>query len=92
METKPHIGDFIFKIILFPLYLFGLLMQFLCLAISPFLLLAAMYSIPIDILLFPFVKNKWGVTKWVYEDFFMLLWDSTIRDINEINQWYDTIY
>ena len=92
METKKDIGDFIFKIIMFPLYLFGLLMQFLCLAISPFLFLAAMYSIPIDILLFPFVKNKWGATKWVYEGVFMLIWDGTIRDIKEIHEWWDTIY
>ena len=92
METKPHIVDVIFKIIMFPYYSLVMGLQFLCLLISPFLFLAAMYSIPIDILLFPFVKKKWGTTKWVYEDLFMLIWDSTIRDIKEINQWYDTIY
>jgi cellulose synthase/poly-beta-1,6-N-acetylglucosamine synthase-like glycosyltransferase len=84
MKAESDIIDVILNIILLPLYLFGLLMQFLCLAISPFILLTAMYSIPIDILLFPFVKNKWTATKWVYQDLFMLIWDSTIRDIREI--------
>ena len=71
-------------IFLYPLYLLGLALQLLCLVISPFLLLMAMYSIPIDILLYPFVKKKWKATIWVYEDLFMLIWDDTIRDIREI--------
>jgi len=84
MKGERDIGDVIFKIIMFPWYMLVLGLQFFCLAISPFVLVAAMYSIPIDILLFPFVKNKWTATKWVYEDLFMLIWDSTIRDIREI--------
>jgi len=90
MDSKRDIMDVAFLIIMFPLYLVNEGLQLLCLLISPLLLLAAIYSIPIDILLFPFVKNKWGATKWVYEDLFMLIWDSTIRDMQEIHTdyWY----
>ena len=90
MKGKRDIGDVILNIILFPLYLVNLGLQLLCLAISPFLFVLVMYSIPIDILLYPFAKKKWKATIWVYEGVFMLIWDSTIRDIKEINEWYIT--
>jgi hypothetical protein len=88
MKTKRDIGDVILNIILFPFYLVNLGLQLLCLATSPLLLLGAMYSIPIDILLYPFSKTKWKATKWLYEEFFMLVWDDTIRDIKEIKKRY----
>ena len=88
MKPKADIGDVIVNIILFPLYLVGLVLQLFCLVISPFLLLMAMYSIPIDILLYPFSKTKWKATIWVYEEVFMLIWDGTIKDIQELNTWY----
>jgi len=90
MKDKRDIGDVILNIILFPLYLVNLGLQLLCLVISPFLFLLVMYSIPIDILLYPFAKKKWKATIWVYEEVFMLVWDSTIRDIKENNEWYIT--
>ena len=88
MNTEWNIGDVIFKILMLPLYLINMTLEFLCLLISPFLMLAVIYSIPIDILRFPFAKKKWAATKWVYEDLFGLIWRDTIRDINTITKEY----
>ena len=76
--AKRDIREVASLIILSPFFLLWLLLSVISLFIFP---LFAIWSIPIDILLFPFVKKKWPATKRLYEEVLDLeryyLWEMT---------------
>ena len=84
-KRKSTLGERIYNVISFPFFLIVYSLGLFCLTITPFLSFTYVYTIPIDIVLFLFVKRKFrltrGFTSWVWE----YLVEATLRDLRLYN-------
>jgi len=74
---KSTLGEKYLNVIHFPFFLMAYCLGLLTLAIAPFLSFTYVYTIPIDIVLFLFVKRKFGLTR----GFTSWVWESLIEDV-----------
>jgi hypothetical protein len=86
---KSTLGEKILNVISFPFFLMTYCLGLLTLAIMPFISVTYVYTIPIDIVLFLFVKRKFGLTRsftgWALEMAEIILADLRLFNINRLD-------
>jgi len=84
-KRKSTLGERIYNVISFPFFLIVYSLGLFCLAITPCLSIIYVYTIPIDVVLFLFVKRKFrlsrGFASWVWE----FLVEETLADLRLYN-------
>jgi|TARA_R100000479_G_scaffold52772_1_gene25053 hypothetical protein len=88
-QRKSTLNEKIFNVISFPFFLLIYSLNLFCLAIAPLLSVTYVYTIPIDVVLFLFVKRKFiltrGFTSWVWDIVEMILKDMRLYNINRLD-------